>query len=302
MSQCSDENHDHKCDCCEKVLSICEDDDHDHLRDECNKKLSDCADTNPKDHTCDICGTKLSDHDDDNKDHNCDYCGAEVTPTKQNPRIVSNLSTPAFSYKDGFDLELVDGNETLYYLLLKDIEVGFEFYISNYESSFKNFITTNTGAKDGYNTTCFSIKSSGVAHFNVGGSFKIYFETGDTNPGISVTATNVSTDYRFYETVRSSTTYNYLGFAYETGEHSRVTYEFTNQVFATGEYIQIKKGTSLKYFTFDTNLNSSLYTYITDKASNSVYIKTKISDECRVKLYVSLEDMSLTLSIRYEKQ
>ena len=74
LSVCADDNKDHKCDYCGKVLSVCADTDKDHKCDYCGKVLSECADTD-KDHKCDYCGKVLSECADDNKDHKCDYCG-----------------------------------------------------------------------------------------------------------------------------------------------------------------------------------------------------------------------------------
>ena len=74
LSECADDNKDHKCDYCDKVLSQCSDDNKDHICDYCDKVLSQCADDN-KDHKCDYCGKILSRCTDGNKDHKCDYCG-----------------------------------------------------------------------------------------------------------------------------------------------------------------------------------------------------------------------------------
>ena len=73
LSQCSDDNKDHKCDYCSKVLSQCSDDNKDHMCDYCDSVLSQCADDN-RDHKCDYCDKVLSQCSDDNKDHKCDYC------------------------------------------------------------------------------------------------------------------------------------------------------------------------------------------------------------------------------------
>ena len=56
---CADNNKDHVCDTCGKVISI-----HGDAND---------------DHKCDICGKVISNHADDNKDHACDTCGATLT-------------------------------------------------------------------------------------------------------------------------------------------------------------------------------------------------------------------------------
>ena len=74
LSECADDNKDHKCDYCGKTLSECADDNKDHKCDYCGKVLSECTDDN-KDHKCDYCGKTLSECADDNKDHKCDYCG-----------------------------------------------------------------------------------------------------------------------------------------------------------------------------------------------------------------------------------
>ena len=78
LSECADDNKDHKCDYCGKVLSVCADDNKDHKCDYCGKTLSECADDN-KDHKCDYCGKVLSVCADDNKDHKCDYCGKTIS-------------------------------------------------------------------------------------------------------------------------------------------------------------------------------------------------------------------------------
>ena len=54
------------------------DNDKNHVCDTCGKVLSECADDN-KDHKCDYCGKVLSVCADDNKDHKCDYCGKTIS-------------------------------------------------------------------------------------------------------------------------------------------------------------------------------------------------------------------------------
>ena len=56
----ADENNDHICDICKKVLSQCADEDQNHLCDVCNQKSSDCEDSDG--------------------DYACDYCGGECLP------------------------------------------------------------------------------------------------------------------------------------------------------------------------------------------------------------------------------
>ena len=74
----ADNDKNHICDICGKVLSVCADDNKDHKCDYCGKTLSECADDN-KDHKCDYCGKVLSECADDNKDHKCDYCGKTIS-------------------------------------------------------------------------------------------------------------------------------------------------------------------------------------------------------------------------------
>ena len=78
ISNHEDANKDHKCDTCGKVLSECADTNKDHKCDTCGKVLSECADTN-KDHKCDVCGKVLSECADTNKDHKCDTCGKVIS-------------------------------------------------------------------------------------------------------------------------------------------------------------------------------------------------------------------------------
>lgn len=73
-----DENKNHACDVCEKVVSECADEDNNHKCDTCGEKLSDCADDD-NNHKCDTCGEKLSDCADTDNNHNCDTCGATVS-------------------------------------------------------------------------------------------------------------------------------------------------------------------------------------------------------------------------------
>ncbi len=74
-----DENHDHKCDKCDVVMSQCEDKDpKDHLCDWCGAKVSEHQAAESS-HDCVICGEKISEHKDDNHDHNCDICGTKIS-------------------------------------------------------------------------------------------------------------------------------------------------------------------------------------------------------------------------------
>ncbi len=73
-----DENKDHKCDTCEKVLTTCADTDKDHKCDLCGKALSECKDEDG-DHACDLCEKTLGACEDKNNDHKCDICEEVLT-------------------------------------------------------------------------------------------------------------------------------------------------------------------------------------------------------------------------------
>ena len=75
---CADNNKDHTCDTCGKVLTQCADGNSDHACDTCGKVLTQCADGN-SDHACDTCGKALTQCADGNSDHACDLCGKVLT-------------------------------------------------------------------------------------------------------------------------------------------------------------------------------------------------------------------------------
>ena len=78
LTQCADGNSDHACDLCGKVLTQCADGNSDHACDLCGKALTQCADGN-SDHACDTCGKVLTQCADGNSDHACDLCGKVLT-------------------------------------------------------------------------------------------------------------------------------------------------------------------------------------------------------------------------------
>ena len=78
ISNHGDANDDHKCDICGKVISNHGDANDDHKCDLCGKVISNHADAND-DHKCDLCGKAISNHADANNDHVCDTCGATLT-------------------------------------------------------------------------------------------------------------------------------------------------------------------------------------------------------------------------------
>ena len=78
ISNHEDANKDHICDVCGKTVSNHEDANNDHLCDVCDKTVSNHEDTN-NDHICDVCGKTVSNHEDANKDHKCDTCGKVIS-------------------------------------------------------------------------------------------------------------------------------------------------------------------------------------------------------------------------------
>ena len=74
----ADENSDHICDACGKIISNHEDANKDHICDVCGKTVSNHEDVN-NDHLCDVCGKTVSNHEDANKDHKCDTCGKVIS-------------------------------------------------------------------------------------------------------------------------------------------------------------------------------------------------------------------------------
>ena len=83
LTQCADGNSDHACDLCGKVLTQCADGNSDHACDLCGKALTQCADGN-SDHACDLCGKVLTQCADGNSDHACDTCGKALTQCADN--------------------------------------------------------------------------------------------------------------------------------------------------------------------------------------------------------------------------
>ena len=78
LTQCADGNSDHACDLCGKVLTQCADGNSDHACDTCGQVLTQCGDGN-SDHACDLCGKVLTQCADGNSDHACDLCGKVLT-------------------------------------------------------------------------------------------------------------------------------------------------------------------------------------------------------------------------------
>ena len=115
MTQCADNNKDHKCDTCGvamgthkaatgkhtcdycgKTVSTCADGDNNGKCDVCGKEIGDCVDADRDHkcdkhnedvgvheaalgkHTCDYCGETITECDDSNKDHECDTCSVSM--------------------------------------------------------------------------------------------------------------------------------------------------------------------------------------------------------------------------------
>ncbi len=71
---CIDNDGNHRCDDCGKVISICIDEDVDHFCDICMKNTSPCLDVD-RNHMCDTCGERISECADANGDGWCERCG-----------------------------------------------------------------------------------------------------------------------------------------------------------------------------------------------------------------------------------
>ena len=78
ISNHADANNDHVCDLCGKVISNHADANDDHVCDLCGKVISNHEDAND-DHVCDLCGKVISNHEDANDDHVCDLCGKTIS-------------------------------------------------------------------------------------------------------------------------------------------------------------------------------------------------------------------------------
>ncbi|MBR5139581.1 MAG: hypothetical protein IKV16_00875, partial [Clostridia bacterium] len=82
---------DHKCDECEKVLSVCVDNNDDGTCDICEEDMpvpqcpeGECTDADDSDGECDVCGYRIDcDHVDNNNDTMCDNCDAYVKPKEE---------------------------------------------------------------------------------------------------------------------------------------------------------------------------------------------------------------------------
>ena len=89
---CADNNSDHKCDICGKVISNHGDANDDHKCDLCGKVISNHADTN-SDHLCDTCGATLTQHSGGTATcaapATCGYCGKPYG--EKNPANHSDL-------------------------------------------------------------------------------------------------------------------------------------------------------------------------------------------------------------------
>ena len=71
--QHADDNNDHICDLCSKVISNHADADNNHVCDLCKKVISNHADTD-NNHVCDLCKKVISNHADADNNHVCDLC------------------------------------------------------------------------------------------------------------------------------------------------------------------------------------------------------------------------------------
>lgn len=73
LSECVDKNNDHKCDVCSQLVSECEDSDGNHKCDVCSETFGKCTDKD-NDHKCDLCSTVISVCESKDANHQCDVC------------------------------------------------------------------------------------------------------------------------------------------------------------------------------------------------------------------------------------
>ena len=97
IANCTDTDHNHKCDVCSADMGTHEAAPGKHTCDYCGQTVTECADTDhnhkcdacsadrgtheaaPGKHTCDYCGQTVTECKDDDKNHKCDTCGATVS-------------------------------------------------------------------------------------------------------------------------------------------------------------------------------------------------------------------------------
>lgn len=79
----SDENFNHKCDVCERVLSTCQDDDTNHECDVCGTQMGEHK-ASEGTHVCNYCNEVVSECEDDDGDCICNVCGQEMEHTFSN--------------------------------------------------------------------------------------------------------------------------------------------------------------------------------------------------------------------------
>ena len=78
ISECADDDKNHKCDVCEADMGIHAAADGKHTCDYCGQKASECADDD-KNHKCDVCGADVGTHAAADGKHTCDYCGQKAS-------------------------------------------------------------------------------------------------------------------------------------------------------------------------------------------------------------------------------
>ena len=78
ISNHKDTDKNHICDFCDKIISNHEDTDKNHICDYCDKTISNHEDKD-KNHICDYCDKIISNHEDTDKNHICNYCGKVIT-------------------------------------------------------------------------------------------------------------------------------------------------------------------------------------------------------------------------------
>lgn len=210
------------------------------------------------------------------------------------PRIVGNFSDPLWSYDEGIALSL-SGNT---YSAEIEVSYGVEIKIHDGTYWYDNWDQTGNENKNAFVYTCVTVLSGGNARFNVDGIFKISFEKG-TNPSLFIEKVSVDSPFKMVETDGSITQSNDLMYQPIKGDSTKVVYCRNNQVFATGEYIQIKYNGILQKFAMSENTIKGKFIHYDNVGYSYIYVPSRVTDYCYVYLYLSTLDLSLTIEIVY---
>jgi len=208
------------------------------------------------------------------------------------PRIVGNFSDPAWNYDNGIALSL-SGNT---YSAEIEVGIGTEIKIYNGTNWYDNWDQSGNENKNAFVYACATVLGGGNARFNVDGAFKISFEKG-TNPSLFIEKVSVDSPYKMVETDGSITVPSDLIYKPIKGDSSKVVYYRNNQVFGTGEYIQIKYNGKLQLFGLGTNTDKTKFIHYDEVGHSYILVPSKVSTYHDVYLFLNTSDLSLTVDI-----